>query len=356
MFMLLTTLHHYIPGAGIFKYISFRAIAALLTSAFMVFIFGNLFIAYLKKWQSYGQPIRDDGPESHFKKVGTPTMGGIIILASVLCSSFLWGNFYIIYFWVSLFVMFSFGAIGLYDDYLKVIKRNSLGFSARLRLLLEFMIAAIAAFIISKYSAPAIEVPFVKNYLLNFGWFFVPLAAFVIVGTGNAVNFTDGLDGLAIVPVIIASCFFAFTAYLCGNAIWANYLQITTISGAGEIAIILMALIGSGLGFLWFNAPPAAMFMGDTGSLALGGLLGCVSIITKQEILLIIVGGIFVLEALSVIIQVASFKIRKKRVFLMAPIHHHFEKNGWSESQIVIRFWIIAIFLALIGLLTLKLR
>ena len=356
MFILLTILHNYVPGVGIFRYISFRAIAALLTSSFMVFIFGNLFINYLKNWQLDGQPIRDDGPESHFSKSGTPTMGGIIILLAVLCSSFLWGNFYVVYFWLCLFVMCAFGAIGLYDDYLKVTKQHVGGLSAKLRLFVEFFITAITAFIISKYSAPGIEIPFIKNYLLNFGWLFIPFAAFVIVGSGNAVNFTDGLDGLAIVPVIISSCFFAFVAYLAGNAIWANYLQITMIPGAGEISIILMALIGAGLGFLWFNAPPAAMFMGDTGSLALGGLLGCAAVITKQEILFIIVGGIFVMEALSVIIQVVSFKMRRKRVFLMAPIHHHFEKNGWSESQVVIRFWIIAIFLALIGLLTLKLR
>lgn len=356
MFILLTSLHNYIPGVGIFKYISFRAIAALLTSAFIVFIFGNIFINFLKKWQTNGQPIRDDGPDTHFKKSGTPTMGGIIILAAIFCSSILWGNFYNVYFWMVLFVTLAFGAIGLYDDYLKVIKQNTKGFSAKIRLLLEFSVAGIAVYIINKYSPSAIEIPFIKNYLLNLGWFFIPFAAIVIVGTGNAVNFTDGLDGLAIVPVIIASCFFAFTAYLCGNAIWADYLQIFYIPGAGAITVVLASLIGAGLGFLWFNAPPAFMFMGDTGSLALGGLLGCAAIITKQEILLIIVGGIFVLEALSVIIQVISFKLRKKRIFLMAPIHHHFEKEGWSESQVVIRFWIIAIFLALIGILTFKVR
>lgn len=356
MFILLTHLHNYFPGVGIFKYISFRAIAALLTSAAFVFLFGNIFVDFLKKWQTKGQPIRDDGPETHFKKSGTPTMGGIIILIAVFFSSLLWGNFRNIYFWTILFVTMAFGAIGLYDDYLKVIKHCTKGFSVKFRLLLEFLVSAIAVFIISKYTPLAIEVPFLKNYLLNLGWFFIPFASIVIVGTSNAVNFTDGLDGLAIVPVIIASCFFAFAAYLCGNAIWANYLQIFYISGAGAIAIVLTSLIGAGLGFLWFNSPPASMFMGDTGSLALGGLLGCAAVIIKQELLLIVVGGVFVMEALSVIIQVMSFKLHKKRVFLMAPIHHHFEKKGWSESQVVIRFWIIAIFLALIGLLTFKVR
>ncbi|MDN5249076.1 MAG: phospho-N-acetylmuramoyl-pentapeptide-transferase [Alphaproteobacteria bacterium] len=356
MFIYLTALHNYMPGFGVFQYISFRAIAAMLTAAFIVFLLGDKFVIYVRKWQGKGQPIRADGPQTHFEKSGTPTMGGLMILGGILLSSLLWGNLTNLYFWIVLFVAISFAAIGFYDDYLKVMRQNEKGFSSKARLGLEFLIAVIAVFLLLRVSSANISVPFIKSYLLNLGWFFLPFAAIVIVGTANSVNFTDGLDGLAIVPVMIAACSFACIAYFCGNLVFAKYLQIPFVPGAGEMSIILAALIGSGLGFLWFNAPPAAMFMGDTGSLSLGGLLGCIAVATKQELILVIIGGIFVMEALSVIIQVLSFKTTGKRVFLMAPIHHHFEKKGWSESQVVIRFWIIAIFLALIGLLSFKLR
>lgn len=356
MFIYLTALHNYMPGFGVFQYISFRAIAAMLTAAFVVFLLGNNFISYVRKWQGKGQPIRADGPQTHFKKSGTPTMGGLMILGGILLSSLLWGNFKNVYFWIVLLTMVGFGAIGFYDDYLKVMRQNDKGFSGKARLALEFIMAGIAVAIIMHVGSPQISLPFVKSYLLNLGWFFIPFGAVVIVGTANSVNFTDGLDGLAIVPVMIAAFSFACIAYLCGNAIFANYLQIPFISGSGELVVVLAALLGAGLGFLWFNAPPAAMFMGDTGSLSLGAVVGCAAVVAKQEIILIIIGGIFVIEALSVIIQVVSFKTTGKRVFLMAPIHHHFEKKGWSESQVVIRFWIIAIFLALLGLLSLKLR
>jgi phospho-N-acetylmuramoyl-pentapeptide-transferase len=272
----------------------------------------------------------------------------------------LWGNLKSVYVWVVLLVTISFGAIGFYDDYLKVTKQSDKGFSGKARLSLEFIIAAIAAYVIMRTGqepfSSSLTFPFIKGMLLDLSWLFIPFAAFVMVGSGNAVNFTDGLDGLAIVPVMVAAASFGFIAYLSGNAIFADYLQIHFVPGTGELAVILGAVIGAGLGFLWFNAPPAAIFMGDTGSLALGGMLGAVAVATKHEIVLAIIGGLFVMEALSVIIQVGWFKLTGKRVFLMAPIHHHFEKKGWTESQVVIRFWIIAIILAMIGLSTLKLR
>jgi len=368
MFMLLSALFEYLPGANIFRYITVRTGAAMVTSAMIVFLFGPSIIASIKLRQGKGQPIRADGPQTHFKKAGTPTMGGLMILVATLVSALLWGNFSNSYFWLVLAVMLSFGAIGFYDDYLKVTKQTDKGFSGKSRLGLEFIIAAIAAYLIMQFapgSASSVEIarqnsgslafPFVST-MINLGWFFIPFAACVMVGTGNAVNFTDGLDGLAIVPVMVASASFIVIAYLCGNAVFADYLQIHFVPGTGELCILLGAMVGAGLGFLWFNAPPAAIFMGDTGSLALGGLLGSVAVATKHEIVLIIIGGVFVMEALSVIIQVASFKMTGKRVFLMAPIHHHFEKKGWTESQVVIRFWIISIILALIGLATLKLR
>jgi phospho-N-acetylmuramoyl-pentapeptide-transferase len=310
--------------------------------------------------QGRGQPIRADGPQTHFKKAGTPTMGGLMILFGVLASVMLWGNLKSVYVWVVLLVTISFGAIGFYDDYLKVTKQSDKGFSGKARLSLEFIIAAIAAYVIMRTGqepfSSSLTFPFIKGMLLDLSWLFIPFAAFVMVGSGNAVNFTDGLDGLAIVPVMVAAASFGFIAYLSGNAIFADYLQIHFVPGTGELAVILGAVIGAGLGFLWFNAPPAAIFMGDTGSLALGGMLGAVAVATKHEIVLAIIGGLFVMEALSVIIQVGWFKLTGKRVFLMAPIHHHFEKKGWTESQVVIRFWIIAIILAMIGLSTLKLR
>ncbi|EYS92620.1 phospho-N-acetylmuramoyl-pentapeptide-transferase [Bartonella bacilliformis str. Heidi Mejia] len=356
MMLFFSSLYDWLPGVNVFRYITFRTVAAMLTSGLIVFLFGPSIISSLKVRQGKGQPIRADGPQTHFKKAGTPTMGGLMILSGVVISSLLWGNLFNIYLWVSLFVMLFFGAIGFYDDYLKVTKQTDKGFSGKARLSLEFLVASIASFIILQVGSPGLALPFVKEYFINLGWFFIPFSACVVVGLGNAVNLTDGLDGLAIVPVMVASLSFALIAYLSGNINFADYLQIHYVSGVGELAVLLGAVFGAGLGFLWFNAPPAAIFMGDTGSLALGGLLGIVSVATKHEIVLIFIGGLFVLETLSVIIQVGWFKLTKKRVFLMAPIHHHFEKKGWTESQIVVRFWIIAIVLALIGLSTLKLR
>lgn len=356
MMLFLSSLSDLFPGVNVFRYITFRTVAAMLTSGLIVFLFGPSIIASLKLRQGKGQPIRADGPQTHFKKAGTPTMGGLMILSGIVVSALLWGNLLNIYFWVSLFVMLSFGGIGFYDDYLKVTKQTDKGFSGKARLCLEFLVAFIAVFIILKVGSSGLALPFVKEYFIDLGWFFVPFTACVIVGTGNSVNLTDGLDGLAIVPVMVAALSFALIAYLSGNINFANYLQIHYVPGVGELTVLLGAVVGSGLGFLWFNAPPAAIFMGDTGSLALGGLLGVVAVVTKHEIVLGVVGGLFVLETLSVIIQVGYFKLTKKRVFLMAPIHHHFEKKGWTESQIVIRFWIISIVLSLIGLSTLKLR
>ncbi|MEM9277596.1 MAG: phospho-N-acetylmuramoyl-pentapeptide-transferase [Pseudomonadota bacterium] len=345
---------------NLFRYITFRTGAALITSALIVFLLGPRIIAALKIRQGRGQPIRADGPETHFVKAGTPTMGGLMILSGVLISSLLWANLSSVYVWVVLMVTIGFGAIGFYDDYLKVTKQSDKGFSGRVRLALEFLIAAVACYAIANNGeAPfstSLTFPFFKDVLLNLGWFFIPFGAFVIVAAGNAVNLTDGLDGLAIVPVMIAAASFGVIAYLSGNAIFSGYLQIHFVPGTGEVAVLCGAIIGAGLGFLWFNAPPAAIFMGDTGSLALGGMIGATAVATKHEIVLVIIGGLFVMEALSVIIQVASFKLTGKRVFAMAPIHHHFEKKGWTESQVVIRFWIISVMLALIGLATLKLR
>ena len=345
---------------NLFRYITFRTGAALITSALIVFLFGPRIIASLKVRQGKGQPIRADGPESHLSKAGTPTMGGLMILSSVLVSSFLWANLSSVYVWVVLLVTIGFGAVGYYDDYLKVTKQSDKGFPGRVRLILEFTIAGVACLLIAMNGetpfATSLTFPFFKDVLVNLGWFFIAFGAFVIVAAGNAVNLTDGLDGLAIVPVMIAAASFGIIAYLSGNAIFSDYLQIHFVPGTGEVAVLCGAIIGAGLGFLWFNAPPAAIFMGDTGSLSLGGMIGATAVATKHEIVLVIIGGLFVMEALSVIIQVASFKLTGKRVFAMAPIHHHFEKKGWTESQVVIRFWIISVLLALIGLATLKLR
>ena len=345
---------------NLFRYITFRTGAALMTSALIVFLFGPSIIASLKTRQGKGQPIRSDGPETHFAKAGTPTMGGLIILLAVVASSLLWANLSNTYVWVVLMVTIGFGAIGFYDDYLKVKAESHKGFSGKTRLALEFAIAGLACYtIMVNGEAPfssSLTFPFLKDLIINLGMFFVLFGAFVIVAAGNAVNLTDGLDGLAIVPVMIAAASFGMIAYLSGNAIFSGYLQIHFVPGTGEVAVLCGAIIGAGLGFLWFNAPPAAIFMGDTGSLALGGMIGATAVATKHEIVLVIIGGLFVVEALSVIIQVASFKLTGKRVFRMAPIHHHYEKKGWTESQVVIRFWIISVVLAMIGLATLKLR
>ncbi|WP_062227793.1 phospho-N-acetylmuramoyl-pentapeptide-transferase [Aureimonas frigidaquae] len=345
---------------NVFRYITFRTGSAMITSFIFVFLFGPYIIANLRIRQGRGQPIRADGPQTHFKKAGTPTMGGLMILSGVIAATLLWADLSNLYVWAVLLVTVGFGAIGFYDDYLKVTKQSHKGFSGKARLTLEFVIAGIASGIIvyagTDPLATSIPVPFFKQFLLDIGIFYVGFAAFVMVGAGNAVNLTDGLDGLAIVPIMIAAAALGLIAYLAGNANFANYLQIHFVLGTGELAVLCGAVIGAGLGFLWFNAPPAAIFMGDTGSLALGGLTGAVAVATKHELVLAIIGGLFVIEALSVIIQVASFKLTGKRVFLMAPIHHHFEKLGWTESQVVVRFWIIAFLLAFIGLSTLKLR
>ncbi|HEV2566676.1 phospho-N-acetylmuramoyl-pentapeptide-transferase [Microvirga sp. CF3016] len=357
----LAELSPYFSPLNIFRYITFRTGGATATALLIVFLFGPWMISLLRLRQGKGQPIREDGPQSHLlTKRGTPTMGGLMILAGVLISTLLWANLENHYVWVVLFVTVGFGAIGFYDDYLKVTKQSHKGFSGRSRLAIEALIAAIACIAISYMATPGLAnklaLPFSKDLIFNLGWFYIVFAGFVIVGAGNAVNITDGLDGLAIVPVMIAAGTFGFIAYLSGNAVFSNYLQIHFVPGTGELAVICGALIGAGLGFLWFNAPPAQIFMGDTGSLALGGLLGTIAVAAKHEFVLAIVGGLFVLEIMSVIIQVTSFKLTGKRVFKMAPIHHHFEQLGWTEPQVVIRFWIIAVVLALTGLATLKLR
>jgi phospho-N-acetylmuramoyl-pentapeptide-transferase len=346
---------------NVFRYITFRTGGAVVTALVFVFLFGGPIIDILRLKQGKGQPIRADGPKSHLvTKIGTPTMGGLMILSGVLVSTLLWANPSNAYVWIVLAVTLSYGVIGFYDDYLKVTKQTHAGFSGRTRLAAEALIAVVACMTLASLGRPPIATslvfPFFKDLVFDLGWFFVIVAAFVLVGAGNAVNLTDGLDGLAIVPVMIASASFGLISYLVGNAVFAEYLQIHYITGTGELAVVCGALIGAGLGFLWFNAPPASIFMGDTGSLALGGLLGTVAVATKHEIVLAVIGGLFVLEAVSVIVQVVSFKLTGKRVFKMAPIHHHFEQLGWTEPQIVIRFWIVSVVLALAGLASLKLR
>jgi phospho-N-acetylmuramoyl-pentapeptide-transferase len=346
---------------NIFRYITFRTGGAVITALLFVFLFGPAIIRSLRIRQGKGQPIRKDGPERHLlQKQGTPTMGGLMILSGVTVTTLLWGNLENTYVWVVLGVTLAYGAVGLYDDYLKVTKQSAEGFRGRIKIVVETLVAAVAAAIIAKVGeAPlstALAIPFFKSVLLPLGVLFVPFGAFIIVGAGNAVNLTDGLDGLAIVPVMIAAGTFGFIAYLVGNAVFSEYLQIHFVQGTGELAVICGALVGAGLGFLWFNAPPAQIFMGDTGSLALGGGLGTIAVATKHELVLAIVGGLFVLEAASVIVQVASYRLTGKRVFRMAPLHHHYEQKGWAESTVVVRFWIIAVVLALLGLATLKLR
>lgn len=345
---------------NLFRYITFRAGAAFFTALIFGFVFGGPLILYLRKTQKKGQPIRDDGPEGHFVKAGTPTMGGILILLALFVSTLLWARLDNGYVWVVMFVTAGYAAIGFADDYAKISKSNSKGVSGRVRMILGAMLAMIAT-AWAMWLHPAeltgqVAFPIFKDALVNLGIFFIPFGMLVIVGAANAVNLTDGLDGLAIMPVMIAAGTLGVIAYTVGRVDFSEYLGVHQVPGTGEILIFVSALIGGGLGFLWYNAPPAAVFMGDTGSLALGGALGAIAIVTKHEIVLAIVGGLFVVEALSVIIQVLYFKRTGKRVFLMAPIHHHFEKKGWGEAQIVIRFWIISLILALIGLATLKLR
>ena len=373
----------YFGPFNVFKYITFRAGGATATALLLVMFFGPRIIASLRIRQGKGQPIRLDGPESHLLKKGTPTMGGLMILAGLVASSLLWADPRSPFLWIVMFVTLAFGGIGFYDDYLKVTKQSHHGFSGRARLAGEAAIAFIACYammtvdlwpkagaadfssFLHALALPLTEVtrhaawlalPFNKGFVAYLGLGFLLFGAFVIVGAGNAVNFTDGLDGLAIVPVMIAAGTFGIIAYVVGNVVSSSYLGINYVSGTGELIVVAGAVIGAGLGFLWFNAPPASIFMGDTGSLALGGLLGTIAVAIKHEVVLAVVGGLFVVEAVSVIIQVGYYKRTGKRIFLMAPIHHHFEKLGWSESQIVIRFWIIAFVLALLGLATLKVR
>jgi phospho-N-acetylmuramoyl-pentapeptide-transferase len=346
---------------NVFRYITFRTGGALITALLFVFLFGPKVIRSLRIRQGKGQPIRKDGPERHvIQKQGTPTMGGLMILSGVTVAVLLWGNLENMFVWVVLLLTLIYGAVGLYDDYLKVTKQSAEGFRGRIKIVIEAAAALAATVAIVHASqeplATSLTIPFFKGTLINLGWFYILFGAFIIVGAGNAVNLTDGLDGLAIVPVMIAAATFGFISYLVGNALFADYLQIHFVAGTGELAVICGALVGAGLGFLWFNAPPALIFMGDTGSLALGGALGTIAVATKHELVLAIVGGLFVLEAASVIVQVSSFKMFGKRVFRMAPLHHHFEQKGWPESTVVIRFWIIAVVLALAGLATLKLR
>src|SRR5712691_6001493 len=368
MFYWLIELSNTVPILGflkgllnVFRYITFRTGGAMVTGALFVFLFGPWIIDHLRLRQGKGQPIRTDGPQSHLiAKKGTPTMGGLMILSGLVVSTLLWANPLNPYVWTVLGVTLGFAAVGFYDDYLKVSRQSHNGFSARTRLAIEAVIAIAACLVIATLGrtpfATSLVFPFFKELVVDLGWFFLAFSAFIIVGAGNAVNLTDGLDGLAIVPVMIAAASFGMISYLSGNVVFADYLQIHFVAGSGELAVLCGAVIGAGLGFLWFNAPPASIFMGDTGSLALGGMIGAIAVATKHEIVLAVVGGLFVLEAVSVIVQVVSYKLTGKRVFRMAPIHHHFEQLGWTEPQIVIRFWIVSVVLALAGLSTLKLR
>lgn len=360
LYNLLAPLAGDFPFLNLFRYLTFRTGGAIFTTFLMCFFMFPHMITWLKYKQREGQPIRSDGPETHFKKQGTPTMGGLMILISVTISTLLWADLANPYVWFVLVVMVGFGAIGFVDDYLKLTKRNTKGLAGKKKLLWQVIISFVVTIGIVMTLPDGLynnlAIPFMKSLLVPLGIFFVPFAMLVLIGSSNAVNLTDGLDGLAIVPVAIAAACFGVIAYLVGNALYAHYLQIHYVPGAGELAVICGALIGGAMGFLWYNAPPASVFMGDTGSLALGGMLGAMAVITKHEIVLAIIGGLFVMETVSVMIQVAYFKMTGKRVFLMAPLHHHFEKLGWSEPTVVIRFWIIAVLLALIGLSTLKLR
>ena len=343
-----------------FNFLTVRTGLAVITSMVIVFLIGDKFIKYFST-KNITNPIRLDGPQDHIvKKIGTPTMGGVLILIGLFAGVFLWSDLYNPYNWLLIFITFSFGILGAFDDYKKIKKNNSIGISSKLKLIIQIILSLISLIILYKFIGSDLTnnlyLPFFKNIIINLGWFFIPFYLFVIVGSSNAVNLTDGLDGLATVPVILVAGCFAFISYVSGNIIFAEYLLIPYIEGVGEVAVFCGAIIGASIGFLWFNAPPAKIFMGDTGSLALGGSLGAVGVATKHEIVLAITGGLFVLEAVSVIVQVISFKLTGKRIFMMAPIHHHFEKKGWPESTVVIRFWIISLILAMIGLATLKLR
>ncbi len=361
LYHLLVPLSDVVDAFNVFRYLTFRSGGAVITALLISFWIGPRTIRWLRAKQREGQPIRIDGPESHLlTKKGTPTMGGVLILLALAIATLLWADLANPFVWVALIVTLGYGGIGFCDDYLKLTRRSSGGLPGRLKLLGQGAIGLIAAFIIMQFTEPRLAtnlaVPFFKEFLIPLGLLFTLRGALVIVGSSNAVNLTDGLDGLAIVPVMFTAGCFALIAYLAGTAIFSNYLGIPNVPGSGELAVFCGAIVGASLGFLWFNAPPAMVFMGDTGSLSTGGALGAVAVAVKHELVLAIVGGLFVLEAVSVIVQVASFKLTGRRVFRMAPLHHHFEKKGWAEPTIVIRFWIIASILALVGLSTLKLR
>ena len=360
LYSFLISLIDQFSALNVFRYLTFRTGLSTMSSMIIVFLIGEPFIKFIKSHKITG-PIRDDGPIDHIiKKVGTPTMGGLLILIGILFGTLLWADLNNSYIWVLLMVATGFGLLGVVDDYLKIKHSNSRGISSGIKIVFQIILSLIAIFLLMEFGdnnhLKNLYFPFFKNLSFHLGLFFIPFALFIIVGSSNAVNLTDGLDGLATVPVMLVALSFTLICYVVGNTVFSEYLQIPYIADVGEASIFCGAIVGSCLGFLWYNAPPAKIFMGDTGSLSLGGSLGAVSIISKHEIVLAIVGGLFVLETVSVIIQVVSFKFTGKRVFMMAPLHHHFEKKGWPESTIVIRFWIISIILALIGLATLKLR
>ena len=360
LYHLLTPLADEFIAFNLFRYLTFRTGGAIMTALVICFVIAPPMIKWLSAKQKEGQPIREDGPESHFEKAGTPTMGGLMILISVTLSTLLWSDLGNMFVWSALLVMVGYGLIGFADDFLKLTRRSSKGLSGKLKILGQILFGS-AAIVMAMQALPEdlnanVAIPFFKDYFIYLGWFFLPWALFVIIGASNAVNLTDGLDGLAIVPVAIAAACFGLICYIVGHVSFAGYLSVPSVPGAGELSILCGALIGAAMGFLWFNAPPAMIFMGDTGSLAMGGVLGSIAVMVKHELVLAIIGGLFVLETVSVIVQVASFKLTGKRVFAMAPLHHHYEKKGWSEPTIVIRFWIVAVILALIGLSTLKLR
>ena len=357
LYYFLYALHSKSSLLNVFRYITFRAIMAILTALVISFFCGPWVIQKLKQLQ-VKQYIRDDGPSTHLEKEGTPTMGGTLILFSIVVSVLLWADLTNFFIWVALLVLLGFGAVGFADDYIKLTRKTSKGLSMKEKMLFQLVVALGASLLLYSYPTfkSTVSVPFFKGFMPNLGMFYLLLVIFVIVGTSNAVNLTDGLDGLATGPVLITAGAFMVLAYLAGNVKIASYLQIPYVSGSGELTVFCGAMVGASMGFLWYNTYPAQMFMGDTGSVSLGAALGVVAVMTKQEILLAIVGGLFVLETLSVIFQVASFKLRRKRIFRMAPLHHHFELKGWAEPKVIVRFWIITIFLALLAFSTLKLR
>ena len=353
-------LHQTISAFNVFRYITFRTAYAVMTALIISWLIGPYVIRLLRRLQ-VGQVIRDDGPQSHLSKAGTPTMGGVLLLTALGVSVLLWGNLGAPYVWLVLGTTLCFGAVGFCDDYLKTVRKNPTGLRAKYKFGTEIIVAGVMVLILllmseDRSSITQLSVPFFKEFVPDLGWWYLPFATFVVVGTSNAVNLTDGLDGLAIGPVIIATLAYAGLSYVAGNARFAEYLNIPHVPGAAEVAVFCGSLLGASLGFLWFNSYPAQVFMGDVGSLSLGGALGMIAVLAKHELLLVIIGGLFVIETLSVIVQVVSFKLTGKRVFRMAPLHHHFEEKGWQEPKVIVRFWIIAITLALLSLSTLKLR